>query len=85
MTQRITLNLIGTVPIPVGRAVEVVIFMQDVGILSSKIEPNCNAAKQCHEDSLHEGTLGELRATTGCQSLVDMFRQLLQPTLSASL
>jgi hypothetical protein len=27
------------------------------------VEPNCNGAKQCHEDSLHEGTLGE-----GCQS-----------------
>jgi hypothetical protein len=25
----------------------------------TKIEPNCNAAKQCHEDSLHEGTLGK--------------------------
>jgi hypothetical protein len=33
---------------------------------------------------LHEGTLAELRSTTGCHTLVDMFRQLLQPTLSAS-
>jgi len=34
---------------------------------------------------LHEGTIDELRVATGCQSLVDMFRQLLQPTLSAAL
>jgi ABC-2 type transport system ATP-binding protein/sodium transport system ATP-binding protein len=27
----------------------------------------------------HEGSLAELRATTGCQSLMEMFRQLLQP------
>lgn len=30
----------------------------------------------------HEGTLDELRATTGCTNLMDMFRQFLQPTLS---
>jgi ABC-2 type transport system ATP-binding protein/sodium transport system ATP-binding protein len=28
-----------------------------------------------------EGTLAELRSTTGCQTLVDMFRRYLQPTL----
>jgi hypothetical protein len=34
---------------------------------------------------LHEGTMDELRVATSCQSLVDMFRQLLQPTLSSSI
>lgn len=29
-----------------------------------------------------EGTLAELRALTGCQNLVDMFRKYLQPTLA---
>lgn len=33
---------------------------------------------------LHEGTLDDLRRTTGCNSLVDMFRKVLQPTLSHS-
>ena len=46
----------------------------------------CDRFGLMHEGRLlHEGTLGELRDTTGCQTLVDMFRQLLQPTLSASL
>ena len=45
----------------------------------------CDCFGLMHEGRLlHEGTLGELRGTTGCQSLVEMFRQLLQPTLSAS-
>jgi hypothetical protein len=29
--------------------------------------------------------MDELRVATSCQSLVDMFRQLLQPTLSSSI
>ena len=29
-----------------------------------------------------EGTLAELRAATGCESLVNMFRKFLQPTLA---
>ena len=46
----------------------------------------CDRFGLMHEGRLlHEGTLSELRGTTGCQSLVDMFRQLLQPTLSANL
>jgi ABC-2 type transport system ATP-binding protein/sodium transport system ATP-binding protein len=46
----------------------------------------CDRFGLMHEGRLlHEGTLNELRGTTGCGSLVDMFRQLLQPTLSASL
>jgi sodium transport system ATP-binding protein len=45
----------------------------------------CDRFGLMHEGRLlHEGTLGELRATTGCHSLVDMFRQLLQPTLAAA-
>jgi ABC-2 type transport system ATP-binding protein/sodium transport system ATP-binding protein len=45
----------------------------------------CDRFGLMHEGRLlHEGTLGELRAETGCQSLVDMFRQLLQPTLAAA-
>jgi ABC-2 type transport system ATP-binding protein/sodium transport system ATP-binding protein len=31
-----------------------------------------------------EGTLAELRAATGCQTLVDIFRKFLQPTLVGS-
>jgi ABC-2 type transport system ATP-binding protein/sodium transport system ATP-binding protein len=43
----------------------------------------CDRFGLMHEGRLlHEGTLAELRETTGCQNLVDMFRQLLQPTLS---
>jgi len=43
----------------------------------------CDRFGLMHEGRLlHEGTLSELRRATGCQSLVDMFRQLLQPTLS---
>jgi sodium transport system ATP-binding protein len=46
----------------------------------------CDRFGLMHEGRLlHEGTLPELRATTGCHTLVDMFRQLLQPTLSANL
>jgi ABC-2 type transport system ATP-binding protein/sodium transport system ATP-binding protein len=46
----------------------------------------CDRFGLMHEGRLlHEGTLDELRSATGCQSLVDMFRQLLQPTLSASI
>ena len=45
----------------------------------------CDRFGLMHEGRLlHEGTLAELRAATGCDSLVDMFRELLQPTLSAS-
>jgi ABC-2 type transport system ATP-binding protein/sodium transport system ATP-binding protein len=45
----------------------------------------CDRFGLLHEGRLlHEGTLEELRRSTGCESLVDMFRQLLQPTLSAS-
>lgn len=45
----------------------------------------CDRFGLMHEGRLlHEGTMGELRAATGCQSLVDMFRQVLQPTLSAA-
>jgi len=46
----------------------------------------CDRFGLMHEGRLlHEGTLAELRDSTGCQTLVDMFRQLLQPTLSASI
>lgn len=46
----------------------------------------CDRFGLMHEGRLlHEGTLPELRSRTGCDTLVDMFRQLLQPTLSASL
>ena len=45
----------------------------------------CDRFGLMHEGRLlHEGTMSELRATTGCGTLVDMFRQLLQPTLSAA-
>jgi ABC-2 type transport system ATP-binding protein/sodium transport system ATP-binding protein len=45
----------------------------------------CDRFGLMHEGRLlHEGTLEGLRATTGCQNLVDMFRQLLQPTLSST-
>ena len=45
----------------------------------------CDRFGLMHEGQLlHEGTLGELRAETGCQSLVDMFRRLLRPTLAAA-
>jgi ABC-2 type transport system ATP-binding protein/sodium transport system ATP-binding protein len=43
----------------------------------------CDRFGLMHEGRLlHEGTLDELRATTGCRDLVDMFRKLLQPTLA---
>jgi ABC-2 type transport system ATP-binding protein/sodium transport system ATP-binding protein len=43
----------------------------------------CNRFGLMHEGRLlYEGTLEELRAATGCRDLVDMFRRLLQPTLS---
>jgi hypothetical protein len=32
----------------------------------SHVEPNCNASGQCHEDSLHKGTLGQ--GCLGCHS-----------------
>ena len=45
----------------------------------------CDRFGLTHEGRLlHEGTLAALRETTGCQNLVDMFRRLLQPTLSSS-
>jgi ABC-2 type transport system ATP-binding protein/sodium transport system ATP-binding protein len=45
----------------------------------------CDRFGLMHEGRLlHEGTLAELRRTTGCANLSDMFRGLLQPTLSAS-
>jgi sodium transport system ATP-binding protein len=45
----------------------------------------CDRFGLMHEGRLlHEGTLAELHATTGCKNLVDMFRQLLQPTLAAA-
>ncbi len=45
----------------------------------------CDRFGLMHEGRLlHEGTLSELRSATGCDNLVDMFRQLLQPTLAAS-
>jgi sodium transport system ATP-binding protein len=45
----------------------------------------CDRFGLMHEGRLlHEGTLAELRTTTGCNNLVDMFRQLLQPTLAAA-
>lgn len=45
----------------------------------------CDRFGLMHEGRLlHEGTLSELRATTGCDNLADMFRQLLQPTLSSA-
>jgi sodium transport system ATP-binding protein len=45
----------------------------------------CDRFGLMHEGRLlHEGTLRELKVATGYDTLVDMFRQLLQPTLSAS-
>jgi ABC-2 type transport system ATP-binding protein/sodium transport system ATP-binding protein len=45
----------------------------------------CDRFGFLHEGRLlQEGTLAELRAATGCQNLVDMFRQILQPTLAAA-
>lgn len=45
----------------------------------------CDRFGLMHEGRLlHEGTLDQLRAATGCADLVDMFRKLLQPTLSAT-
>ncbi len=45
----------------------------------------CDRFGLMHEGRLlHEGTLAELRATTDCQTLVDMFRKLLQPTLAGT-
>jgi ABC-2 type transport system ATP-binding protein/sodium transport system ATP-binding protein len=45
----------------------------------------CDRFGLMHEGRLlHEGTLAELRATTGCNTLVDMFRTFLQPTFAAS-
>ncbi len=44
----------------------------------------CDRFGLMHEGRLlHEGTLQELRRATGFDTLVDMFRQLLQPTLTA--
>lgn len=44
----------------------------------------CDRFGLMHEGKLlHEGTLDELQAATGCRDLVDMFRKLLQPTLAA--
>jgi ABC-2 type transport system ATP-binding protein/sodium transport system ATP-binding protein len=45
----------------------------------------CDRFGLMHEGRLlHEGTLAELRQTTGHETLVDMFRHLLQPTLSST-
>jgi sodium transport system ATP-binding protein len=45
----------------------------------------CDRFGLMHEGRLlHEGTLPELRTQTGCNSLVDMFRQLLRPALVAA-
>ena len=45
----------------------------------------CDRFGLMHEGRLlHEGTLEALRSVTGCSDLVDMFRKLLQPTLSGS-
>lgn len=45
----------------------------------------CDRFGFLHEGRLQlEGTLAELRAATGCQFLVDMFRKTLQPTLAAT-
>jgi ABC-2 type transport system ATP-binding protein/sodium transport system ATP-binding protein len=44
----------------------------------------CDRFGLLHEGRLQrEGTLAELRAATGCQTLVDMFRKFLQPALEA--
>lgn len=41
----------------------------------------CDRFGLLHQGRLRlEGTLAELRATTGCQTLVDMFRSFFQPT-----
>jgi sodium transport system ATP-binding protein len=43
----------------------------------------CDRFGLLHEGRLrHEGSLAQLRAETGCASLVDMFRQFLRPALS---
>jgi sodium transport system ATP-binding protein len=43
----------------------------------------CDRFGLMHEGRmLHEGTLDALRAETGCHNLVDLFRKVLQPTLS---
>jgi sodium transport system ATP-binding protein len=45
----------------------------------------CDRFGLMHEGKLlHEGTLDELRRSTGCATLVDMFRHVLQPTLTAT-
>jgi ABC-2 type transport system ATP-binding protein/sodium transport system ATP-binding protein len=45
----------------------------------------CDRFGLLHEGRLQrEGTLAELRAETGCQNLVDMFRKFLQPTLAGA-
>jgi len=45
----------------------------------------CDRFGLMHEGRLlHEGTLEELRTSTGCGNLADMFRRLLQPTLAAT-
>jgi ABC-2 type transport system ATP-binding protein/sodium transport system ATP-binding protein len=41
----------------------------------------CDRFGLLHQGQLRlEGTLDELRAITGCQTLVDMFRSFFQPT-----
>lgn len=43
----------------------------------------CDRFGLLHQGRLrYEGTLDELRRATGCENLVDMFRQFLQPTLA---
>ncbi len=46
----------------------------------------CHRFGLLHEGRLqHEGSLAQLQAETGCHSLVDVFRKLLQPTLAAAI
>lgn len=45
----------------------------------------CDRFGLLHQGRLRlEGTLAELRATTGCQTLVDMFRSFFQPAAAAT-
>ena len=40
----------------------------------SELKPNCNAAGQCHEDSLHKGTLGEKCMTCHVSGIWDALK-----------
>jgi ABC-2 type transport system ATP-binding protein/sodium transport system ATP-binding protein len=49
-------------------------------------ERMCDRFGLLHDGRLHlEGTLPELRAATGCQTLVDMFRRFLQPAVAGAI